>query len=517
MRSQRRQHGAQMPQVEVGAVDALGDRSDLASALPRVLGADELAQAPLEAQPIAFELERAGVAGREGVLEGVERGRGGAVQEPPDRVEQRCHHRQPDSIIEGVRRHDMGRAAHLLARRVPLLAAVLVLAATLTTTASARADAPLPTRLARALAVPHLDTRRSAAFAVDLRSGSVVFARNETRSLQPASNEKLAVSYAALHLLGPAYRFHTEVLGLGRLDGTTWRGDLVLKGYGDPTLDDGDLAGLARRLRADWGIRAVTGAVLGDESAYDSVRVGPGWKSSYYIEECPPLSALVAGRAVFRGHVSTNPGLAAASLFRRSLERAGIHVAKRSGRVVAPATAIPLGEDVSVPLARIAREMDRDSDNFVAEMLLKQLGLAAGEGGSTAAGAAVVTSALADAGVPLAGVRVADGSGLSGLDRTTAAALVAELRAGDADPEVHDVFLGSLAVAGIAGTLEHRMQRLPARGRVIAKTGTTNAASALSGFVRDRYAFAVVMNGSPVASFWARVAQDRFATVLAGA
>jgi len=411
----------------------------------------------------------------------------------------------------------MGRAAHLLARRVPCIAFVVALVAILAAPASARTDAPpLPTRLARALAVPHVDARRSGALAVDLRTGAVVFARNEARSLLPASNEKLAVALAALRVLGPSYRFRTDVLGLGSLDGTTWRGDLVLEGFGDPTLDGSDLTGLARRLRSDWGITRVTGAVLGDESAFDAVRVGPGWKSSFYLEECPPLSALVAERSVFRGRVSTNPALAAASLFRAALERAGIDVGKRSGTAEAPPTALPLAEDVSVPLARIVREMGRDSDNFVAEMLLKQLGFAAGSGGSTAAGAKVVMETLAEAGVPLAGVRVADGSGLSSLDRTTVAALVAELQAAASDPEIRDPFLDALAVAGVSGTLEHRLERQPARGRVIAKTGTTNASSALSGFVRDRYAFAVVMNGSPVSSFWARYAQDRFATVLAG-
>jgi len=50
---------------------------------------------------------------------------------------------------------------------------------------------------------------------------------------------------------------------------------------------------------------------------------------------------------------------------------------------------------------------------------------------------------------------------------------------------------------------------------VRAKTGTTNEASALSGYVRDRFAFVVVQNGSPVAEIAARKAQDRFATALA--
>jgi len=61
------------------------------------------------------------------------------------------------------------------------------------------------------------------------------------------------------------------------------------------------------------------------------------------------------------------------------------------------------------------------------------------------------------------------------------------------------------------------MRRAPARGNVFAKTGTTDRASALAGFVRDRYVFAVLHNGHPLAYAWARVAQDRFATVLAAA
>ena len=161
--------------------------------------------------------------------------------------------------------------------------------------------------------------------------------------------------------------------------------------------------------------------------------------------------------------------------------------------------------------------MGRESDNYTAEMLVKQLGAAYAGAGSTAAGTRVIRAALDDAGVPLAGVRLADGSGLSGLDRLTAAAVVALLEAGRAQGDVRDAFLQSLAVAGVSGTLEDRMAKRPARGRVIAKTGTTRTASALSGFVRDRYVFAVLQNGRPISTYWARLAQDRFATALAAA
>jgi PBP4 family serine-type D-alanyl-D-alanine carboxypeptidase len=159
--------------------------------------------------------------------------------------------------------------------------------------------------------------------------------------------------------------------------------------------------------------------------------------------------------------------------------------------------------------------MNRESDNFVAEMVLKELGASVARRGSTTAGGRIVRAALADAGVPVAGVRIADGSGLSFGDRLTANALVGILRAGAADPTIRDAFVTSLSVAGVSGTLEKRLARRPTRGRVIAKTGTTNAASALAGFVRRRYVFAVLQNGSPVPYWSAREAQDRFVTVLA--
>jgi D-alanyl-D-alanine carboxypeptidase/D-alanyl-D-alanine-endopeptidase (penicillin-binding protein 4) len=122
---------------------------------------------------------------------------------------------------------------------------------------------------------------------------------------------------------------------------------------------------------------------------------------------------------------------------------------------------------------------------------------------------------LAEAGIPLAGVRLADGSGLSRFDRLTARALAELLRIGAADPRTGDVFVSSLAVAGISGTLERRLATRPTRGRVLAKTGTTLRASALAGFIGRRYVFAILQNGRPVPYWTARLAQDRFVLALA--
>jgi serine-type D-Ala-D-Ala carboxypeptidase/endopeptidase (penicillin-binding protein 4) len=398
------------------------------------------------------------------------------------------------------------------------LAAALACAAALAfPTAGATGSAsskPLTERLARALAVPHVAAAHSAAVALDLTTGAVVFGRNPALSLVPASNEKLPVTYTALETLGPDYQIATDVLGQGSLVGTTWRGSLVLQGHGDPTLNDADLKQLARQVRAA-GIRKVAGSVLGDESYFDSRRTAPGWKPSFYIAQSEPLSALTVDRTWFHTHHSSAPAAAAASLFKDALRKQGISVTGDAVRGTAGPDAQQLAEVLSPQLAQIVRFMDRESDNFTAELLLKQIGAANGAAGTTAAGAAQVRATLAEAGIPLSGVRIVDGSGLSSLDRLTGRGIVGILKAAWEDPTIKSSFVSALAVAGRSGTLKDRLRRPPALGAVLAKTGTTSIASALSGFVRDHYVFSVLQNGRPVSYMWARRAQDRFATVLA--
>jgi serine-type D-Ala-D-Ala carboxypeptidase/endopeptidase (penicillin-binding protein 4) len=372
---------------------------------------------------------------------------------------------------------------------------------------------PLTTRLAQALAVPGYDKPSSAAIAIDLATGRTLFSRNPDLPLAPASNEKLTVTYAALRELGLTYRFRTEVYARGHQSGTTWVGDVILKGYGDPTLSSLQLARLAAQIRAA-GITHIAGRVLGDESWFDSVRTAPGWKASYYINECPPLSALSVDGGWYDGHIASEPALAAAGRFRQELRIQGV-TAGRVGLGRAPDGAYTLGQVESDPLPAVLREMDRDSDNFTAEMIVKDIGAEVSSAGSTPAGMAIVRRDLGWLGIPLAGVRLADGSGLSLDDRITARMLSTLLTRMWDDPEFHQPVWAALPVAGISGTLEDRMERRPARGAVRAKTGTTNRASALAGYVRDRYAFAVVQNGFPVATWATRKAQDRFATALA--
>jgi serine-type D-Ala-D-Ala carboxypeptidase/endopeptidase (penicillin-binding protein 4) len=395
-------------------------------------------------------------------------------------------------------------------RHLALAAAVALVSAISASAATTAEPLALEAKLTKALAGPSLSPSRTAAIAVDLATGAVLFTQNGSLPLAPASNEKLPVAWTALTQLGPGYRFHTEVYGVGGRDGPSWDGDLVLKGFGDPTLTTADLDRLASVIRGR-GIRAVTGRIRGDESFYDTKRGAAGWKPGWVGIESPPLSALVVDRA--KGWPALSPPLLAARAFRDALTRRGVTVAGRPGLGVAPEAAVSLASDTSAPLRRLVAHMNHESDNFYAEMLLKQLAAATGNVGSSTGGGRIVVAAMREAGIPVEGVRIVDGSGLSSLDRLPAQTVVGVIGAGLADPTVKSSFLGSLAVAGTSGTLSDRLPAL--RGRVKGKTGTTSLSCSLSGVIGGTIAFAVIENGSPVSSWSARAAQDRFVTILA--
>jgi serine-type D-Ala-D-Ala carboxypeptidase/endopeptidase (penicillin-binding protein 4) len=394
--------------------------------------------------------------------------------------------------------------------------AVAIAAFFLVPAAQAGSSSEFQAQLARALHARHVSPGRTGAIVLDLQTGGTLFAHNPRLSLRPASNEKLATTYAALTALGPSFRIDTDVLGDGQQSGATWQGNLVLKGYGDPALSFAQVNSLARQVAAS-GIRHVSGRILGDESWFDTRRTGLGWKPAFYLHESPALSALIVNRGWTGRYETRLPALMAAQAFRRDLRRAGVTVRGGAAVGMASAQAVQLGEVASAQLATLLRHMDVFSDNFYAEMLLKEVGAVQGDAGSSAAGIAVERQLLGAAGVPLAGVRMVDGSGPSLLDRWTPLGLATLLQTMWQDTDLRPYLVPALPIAGETGTLVHRMRKAPARGLVRAKTGTTSNSSALSGFVGDRYVFSILENGSPVRTLNAEESQNRFAQVLARA
>ena len=353
----------------------------------------------------------------------------------------------------------------------------------------------------------------SSALVVDLDSGETIYAHRADAPRVPASVNKLHTTAAALMRLGPDTTLTTDVLVerppvAGILDG-----NLYLRGGGDFTFGARQTRRLAAAL-ADSGLTEIRGRVIGDEALFDARRGPPsaGFATSPWVG---PLSALSYERGLSGAswpRFQSRPALFAAQRFERALRRAGVAVRRSAAAAAAPASAELVLRMPSAPVRTLVAAVNQPSDNFGAEMLIKLLGARFAGHGSTAGGARVVTEAMRELGVA---ARVADGSGLSRANRTTATQVVTLLQQMDAGIDA-DEFASSLAVAGRSGTLRRRMRGTTAAGRCRAKTGTLTGVSALAGYCTTpnaRVAFAFLMNGVDV--FAARRRQDQMTATLA--
>src|SRR2546423_808542 len=154
-----------------------------------------------------------------------------------------------------------------------------------------------------------------------------------------------------------------------------------------------------------------------------------------------------------------SPPLFAAKACARALRRRGVLVDGAARAGVTPSGAVALSEWNSPGIENLIASMNIPSDNFFAETLIKALGASFGGAGSTAAGASVVSTTIAQLGIR---TRVVDGSGLSRADRTSPRAVVSLLTAMD-QSDLAEPFYDSLPTAGRTGTLAHRMRTTAAR------------------------------------------------------
>jgi serine-type D-Ala-D-Ala carboxypeptidase/endopeptidase (penicillin-binding protein 4) len=308
--------------------------------------------------------------------------------------------------------------------------------------------------------------------------GQTMADMSSTQARLPASTQKLYVAAAAFAYLGNDHRFVTVVKADPVSAGTV--ATLTLVGAGDPTLSTSALRSLASQIRSA-GVTGVTQQLLVDDSHFDRNTTAPGWKPSFSPGEAGLLSAfMVDGNHRNDAAFKADPALANLTKFQQELQRAGITVTGAAlGRGNAPANASVLAKHASDPLGSILATMAKKSNNTYAEMVLKEIGAANG-GGSTAAGAAAVNAYLSKIGVTAPAAFV-DGSGLSSLDRTTAASEAALLSKIDAGKH-SATFRSSLAIACVDGTMRSRLCGTRGAGTVIAKTGTINNVAALSGY-----------------------------------
>jgi D-alanyl-D-alanine carboxypeptidase/D-alanyl-D-alanine-endopeptidase (penicillin-binding protein 4) len=393
-----------------------------------------------------------------------------------------------------------------------------------TTTAESRAVAQ-----ARKTAAQSLGARVDAALssggattvgaAVDVDGLGTVVRRDAGHLLPPASTQKSFTGVAALLALTPDMRYRTEAAAkVAAVDGVL-NSNLWLVASGDPYFTKAGLRVLARGVRAA-GVTLVAGDLVLDDSRYDSRRSAAGWKSTFVPNESGPLSAFAVDGNRWRrdGVYVADPALPAAALFRDYLKAEGVAVKGVVRRGIRPPdAAVSVATHISGPLSAVVRRILKDSDNFAAELLLKEVGRVVRGDGSSAGGHAAVVQLLAARGVRAGSG--ADGSGLSAHDRQNAVGQLALLRVAD-QSQIANAFRTALPVACQDGTLQSRMCNTAAVGRVFAKTGTLPGVRALSGFTTTASGrtvwFSFQLTGVKD-GIQARNALDRAAVVLASA
>ncbi len=134
-----------------------------------------------------------------------------------------------------------------------------------------------------------------------IKDNRIIFQQNENKLFVPASNQKLFTTAAALENLGREYRFRTEVYAFGEISDSTLKGDLVIRGMGDPSISgkfrDGDALAIFREwtdsLKAK-GIVKISGDIIGKEGFFTDQKLGNGWmwddESYYYAAQINALS-----------------------------------------------------------------------------------------------------------------------------------------------------------------------------------------------------------------------------------
>ena len=195
----------------------------------------------------------------------------------------------------------------------------------------------------------------------------------------------------------------------------------------------------------------------------------------------------------------------AAEVFKRALAEKGINIVKKPIKLApVPINARSLVVHDSEPLSAVIRDMNKASDNYMAESVLKTLGAetrATPAPATWADGVAAVQAFLAKLGVPPGTYRCDNGSGLFDASEVSARQMVTVLRGAHADYRIGPDLVGSLPVGGMDGTLARRWRGSAARGRVRAKTGTLAQVVTLSGYAgvdsAHPIAFSILVNDIP--------------------
>lgn len=395
---------------------------------------------------------------------------------------------------------------------------------------------------------------------VSLAKGTDVFSKNAGKKLNPASVTKVVTAAAALAYMGPEHKFHTYfyitpdkdlfIKGEGdpflvienlkfiaqelKKRGLTYIRNIIVddtyfSDYTAPGLSDkkshfssytGALSLNYNRVRLKVAPSRIAGSpadVRADAGEEVTIKIDNQVKTSKrgtktFIELLPPIKSaetefVVSGRIPITSkkqeterHVSLPPlyfaeGLISILKEQRAYIAGGIYRGKQ------PKTAKLVYDYKSPPLSEILKGMNKFSNNFIAEQLLKDLGaIYVGTPGNTTKGVAVLKKYLSLLGITPTSHTLVNGSGLTYENRLSAEQITLVIQDMYKNKKAWPAFRDSLSIAGKDGTLRKRYRRGPLAGKLMAKTGTINGVRAIAGIVPapngKLYAFAILVNSN---------------------
>ena len=230
--------------------------------------------------------------------------------------------------------------------------------------------------------------------------------------------------------------------------------------------------------------------------------------------------AMAIGQAEMNRRVDVlDPALYCGTLLREMLAKRGVPLQGTVRYGEAPEAAVEISQHVSPPLARILRDMNKPSDNLIAELLLKTIGAEIkGTPGTGEKGLQAINEFLGEIGMETAGYALADGSGVSRYNLVTASLLTDLLVYMFHNFAVMPEYLASLSVGGVDGTLTRRMRGMTAEGVLRAKTGTLRGITTLAGYTvtadGETVAFSILMSNYLGSASPRRTLQDKIGDIL---
>lgn len=363
------------------------------------------------------------------------------------------------------------------------------------------------------------------AYVARLGDSTALWSKNPDTRLLPASTQKVYTAVAGLSLLGDQFRWRTTLWRTGTLQGADLKGDLILEGGGDPTLgsESGALSVFVASL-AKQGVTTVHGNLIAlDTIAGRNLEAWPGgWTlSSAKDGYGSPVVGLnwnqnrIGDRAIFE------PRSEALKALRKAMLAKGITVKGTDTTVKVRGDSLParrgftkVATVASPGLEPVLRNCLRESVNPFAEGVILGLGLGR-RGPVREAGLRRIREWLQKQGMNPDKMTVDDGSGLSRYDLTTARQMSGFLAR---DARNDRMLLGLMAKGG-EGTLRKRFALFSDPSQVVAKTGTLDGVSNLTGYLirpKDTLAFTFLCSGFSGATRPVRELQDRWLARLQG-